>query len=679
MDKTNGNDSNFHQQQTGQFFHNNLSRYRFNHHPFLPSLAQQQMVLMMSSESEENSGGGGSGSATASVGSKTTDHQHRLQKQNSNTSSSNTTFVSSSSSNNTVYSSMFSSSRLLDDEDPVFSLDEEVLAKAQSNERTRHYTADFDPTVSDDDVDDLARDAGKLHGGRAFSATHRFPPRTRHSGRSGRGGGAGVGGCGGFPSLERVVGSLSEEEESGGGGIAGGAGQTVPSLPQAQQMVLMMSSESEENSGGGGSGSATASVGSKTTDHQHRLQKQNSNTSSSNTTFVSSSSSNNTVYSSMFSSSRLLDDEDPVFSLDEEVLAKAQSNERTRHYTADFDPTVSDDDVDDLARDAGKLHGGRAFSATHRFPPRTRHSGRSAIHTPAVVGIANMHTAAAVGGHGHSHHRTVVPASLPIAISRGGGAGVGGCGGFPSLERVVGSLSEEEESGGGGIAGGAGQTVPSLPQAVPPTTTAGERLAKANKQPKMAMDHALVPYLLAGRAERKQRAGGSEREEGDLFGRIQAYSRSIQPADDPERLFGERPRRHQHNHSNNTKQQLENNSSVVEGENIPPPPSIAAAAAVGDCGVSRNNSDGRHGVCGGGVVVAAGNVTTTTTAGTAAAAVMLDNNNGGGAGAGGMGAPATTTAVTTASAGGVAAAGEGARAVVGTPRIIVPTSLRAVW
>ncbi|KAI3418382.1 hypothetical protein GPALN_009703 [Globodera pallida] len=447
----------------------------------------------------------------------------------------------------------------------------------------------------------------------------------------------------------------------------------LPSLAQ-QQMVLMMSSESEENSGGGGSGSATASVGSKTTDHQHRLQKQNSNTSSSNTTFVSSSSSNNTVYSSMFSSSRLLDDEDPVFSLDEEVLAKAQSNERTRHYTADFDPTVSDDDVDDLARDAGKLHGGRAFSATHRFPPRTRHSGRSAIHTPAVVGIANMHTAAAVGGHGHAHHRTVVPASLPIAISRGGGAGVGGCGGFPSLERVVGSLSEEEESGGGGIAGGAGQTVPSLPQAVPPTT-AGERLAKANKQPKMAMDHALVPYLLAGRAERKQRAGGSEREEGDLFGRIQAYSRSIQPADDPERLFGERPRRHQHNHSNNTKQQLENNSSVVEGENIPPPPSIAAPAAVGDCGVSRNNSDGRHGVYGGGVVVAAGNVTTTTTA----AAVMLDNNNGGGAGAGGMGAPATTTAVTTASAGGAAAAGEGARAVVGTPRIIVPTSLRAVW
>uniref|UniRef100_A0A914HX38 Uncharacterized protein n=1 Tax=Globodera rostochiensis TaxID=31243 RepID=A0A914HX38_GLORO len=452
----------------------------------------------------------------------------------------------------------------------------------------------------------------------------------------------------------------------------------LPSLAQ-QQMVLMMSSESEENSGGGGSGSATASVGSKTTDHQHRLQKQNSNTSSSNTTFVSSSSSNNTVYSSMFSSSRLLDDEDPVFSLDEEVLAKAQSGERTRHYTADFDPTVSDDDVDDLAKDAGKLHGGRAFSATHRFPPRTRHSGRSGIHAPAVVGIANLATAAPVGGHGHANHRTVVPASLPIAISRGAGAGVGGCGGFPSLERVVGSLSEEEESGGGCIAGGAGQTVPSPPQAVPPTTTAaGERLAKANKQPKTAIDHALVPYLLAGRAERKQRAGGSEREEGDLFGRIQAYSRSIQPADDPERLFGERPRRHQHNYNNNTKQQLENNSSVVEGENIPPPPSIAAAAAVGDFGVSRNNSDGRHGVCGGGVVVAAGNVTTTTAAGTSAA-VMLDNNYGGGAGAGGMGAPATTTAVTTASAGGAAAAGGGARAVVGTPRIIVPTSLRAVW
>ena len=82
---------------------------------------------------------------------------------------------------------------------------------------------------------------------------------------------------------------------------------------------------------------------------------------------------------------------DPIFCLDEEVQAKEVSGERTRHYTADFDPTIADDDGFistyllfelvslEFPKEVDNLHGGRAYSASNRFPPRIRHSGRSGL------------------------------------------------------------------------------------------------------------------------------------------------------------------------------------------------------------------------------------------------------------------------------------------------------------
>lgn len=53
-----------------------------------------------------------------------------------------------------------------------------------------------------------------------------------------------------------------------------------------------------------------------------------------------------------------------------------------------------------------------------------------------------------------------------------------------------------------------------------------------------------------------------QRDDEDIYRNIQAYSRSIQPADDPERLFGERPRRRYRTGENGNNH--EGGSSVVE-------------------------------------------------------------------------------------------------------------------
>uniref|UniRef100_A0A915LUM4 Uncharacterized protein n=1 Tax=Meloidogyne javanica TaxID=6303 RepID=A0A915LUM4_MELJA len=181
-----------------------------------------------------------------------------------------------------------------------------------------------------------------------------------------------------------------------------------------------------------------------------------------------------------------IDDEDPIFTLDEEVNAK--EGERARHYTADFDPTISDDD--EFPREMESLHGGRAYSASNRFPSRMRNTGRSG---PLSNILHKVH------GQFDSGGISVVPASLPIQISRGFN--------WPSHD-LVGSLSEEED----GIT----------------------KMEKARAAETLAAKETNILGQFDGSKLTQQ--NGSEQEETEienLYGRIQAYSRSIQPEDDP--------------------------------------------------------------------------------------------------------------------------------------------------
>lgn len=240
------------------------------------------------------------------------------------------------------------------------------------------------------------------------------------------------------------------------------------------------------------------------------------------------SNSNNSTSLSIFGSSRL-DDEDPIFTLDEEVHAKELSGERTRHYTADFDPTVSDED--EFPKEIGNLHGGRAYSASTRFPPRIRHSGRTAGQHQNTGILQNKF-------YGHFEvPPTAVPASLPIQISRGFN--------WPPRE-LVGSLSEEED--GDGSQAGKG-------------TNNGER---RRARTTMEVEEAVVEDAQQHESERE-----------DLFGRIQAYSRSIQPEDDPERIFGERPHR-RYSVAKLLDQQSGDGTADSCGENIPPSSEVSS-------------------------------------------------------------------------------------------------------
>uniref|UniRef100_A0A914ME57 Uncharacterized protein n=1 Tax=Meloidogyne incognita TaxID=6306 RepID=A0A914ME57_MELIC len=237
------------------------------------------------------------------------------------------------------------------------------------------------------------------------------------------------------------------------------------------------------------------------------------------------SNSNNSTSFSMISSR--IDDEDPIFTLDEEVNAK--EGERARHYTADFDPTISDDD--EFPREMESLHGGRAYSASNRFPSRMRNTGRSG---PLSNILHKVH------GQFDSGGISVVPASLPIQISRGFN--------WPSHD-LVGSLSEEED----GIT----------------------KMEKARAAETLAAKETNILGQFDGSKLTQQ--NGSEQEETEienLYGRIQAYSRSIQPEDDPERIFGERPhRRYSLAAKFGTDADLPPPSTEEEdsgGENIPP-------------------------------------------------------------------------------------------------------------
>lgn len=252
------------------------------------------------------------------------------------------------------------------------------------------------------------------------------------------------------------------------------------------------------------------------------------------------SNSNNSTSFSMFSSR--IDDEDPIFTLDEEVHAKELSGERTRHYTADFDPTISDDD--EFPKEMESLHGGRAYSASNRFPYRMRNTGRSG---PLSNILHKVHGQFDSGGG-----ISVVPASLPIQISRGFN--------WPSHD-LVGSLSQEEDGG-----------VSKMEKARAAETLAAV-LSNGNNDREQKKETVLAQFDGSKMAQQN----GSEQEETEvenLYGRIQAYSRSIQPEDDPERIFGERPhRRYSLAAKFGTDTDLPPPSTEEEdsgGENIPP-------------------------------------------------------------------------------------------------------------
>nr|CAD2198338.1 unnamed protein product [Meloidogyne enterolobii] len=249
------------------------------------------------------------------------------------------------------------------------------------------------------------------------------------------------------------------------------------------------------------------------------------------------SNSNNSTSFSMISSR--IDDEDPIFTLDEEVNAK--EGERARHYTADFDPTISDDD--EFPREMESLHGGRAYSASNRFPSRMRNTGRSG---PLSNILHKVH------GQFDSGGISVVPASLPIQISRGFN--------WPSHD-LVGSLSEEEDG------------ITKMEKARAAETLAAVLSNGINESEQKKETKILGQFD----GSKLTQQNGSEQEETEienLYGRIQAYSRSIQPEDDPERIFGERPhRRYSLAAKFGTDADLPPPSTEEEdsgGENIPP-------------------------------------------------------------------------------------------------------------